>query len=168
LALPQDSMVAIAAAVSTGLGAAGSRPSQLAWFPPEGLVPGSIRFEPADVLGQSSFTSALSAKYALSPEPATLVVVPFATPDAARAALAKYQAFLGGTGKPVKPVATPGEGGFAATDGYYGLVVAVRSASSLVIAVGASSDPAAAALLSNVIRRLPGSRPAAGRQGSGR
>lgn len=163
-AAPQDEILALARAVSAGLGAPGKPPAQLGWFPPAGLVADSIRFVPADALGQSMFANAFEAKYAGAPEPSTLVIVPFASAEAARGALAKYEAFLGGAAKGAKKLSAPGDGGFTARESYYGLIVAVRSGSSLIISLGAAAEAAATALVTDAVRRLPA---AAGPKGKG-
>jgi hypothetical protein len=155
---PQADVLALASAVAAGLGAPGKPPAQLAWFPRSslvGLLADSITFVPADALGQSMFANAFEAKYAGTPEPSTLVIVPFATVDGARGALAKYESFLGGAAKGAKQLLKPADGGFAAEDGYYGRIVAVRSGSMLVISLGAASEAAATMLITDAISRLP-------------
>lgn len=154
-AATQADVLALATAVATGLGAPGKPPAQLAWFPPAGLVADSIKFVPADALGQSMFANAFEAKYAGTPEPSTLVIVPFPSADAARAALAKYESFLGGAAKGATKRPGPGDGGFTAKEGYYGLIVAVRTGSTIVISLGASSEAAAGTLAADAVRRLP-------------
>jgi hypothetical protein len=154
---PQADVLELAKAVAAGLGAPGKPPAQLAWFPPAGLVADSIKFVPADALGQSMFANAFEAKYAGTPEPSTLVVVSFPSADASRGALAKYESFLGGSAKGARKLPGPGDGGFTAKEGYYGLIVAVRTGSTLVISLGASSEAAAITLVTDVIRRVPAS-----------
>jgi hypothetical protein len=165
-AAPQEEVVALARAVSAGLGAPGKPPAQLGWFPTAGLVADSIKFVPADALGQSMFANAFEAKYAGAPDASTLVIVPFASADAARGALAKYEAFLGGAAKGAKKLAAPGDGGFTAQEGYYGRIVAVRSGSSLVISLGAAAEAAATTLVTDAVRRLPAAAGAKGKGGT--
>jgi hypothetical protein len=164
-AATQADVLALATAVATGLGAPGTPPAQLAWFPPVGLVADSITFVPADALGQSVFANAFEAKYTGTPDPSTLVIVPFTSADAARGALAKYESFLGGAAKGATKRSGPGDGGFTAKEGYYGLIVAVRTGSTLVISLGAASEAAATALVTGVIGRVPASP--AGPKGKG-
>jgi len=165
-AAPQADVLELAKAVAAGLGSPGKPPAQLALFPPAGLVADSIKFVPADALGQSMFANAFEAKYAGTPEPSTLVFVPFASMDGARGALAKYESFLGGAAKGAKKIPGPGDGGFTAKEGYYGLIVAVRTGSTLVISLGAASEAAATTLVADVARRLQASPPA-GPKGKG-
>lgn len=157
-ATPAD-VLELAKAVAAGLDAPGRPPAQLAWFPPVGLVADSIKFVPADALGQSMFANAFEAKYSGTPEPSTLVIVPFPSADAARGALAKYESFLGGATKGAKKLPAPGDGGFTAKEGYYGLIVAVRSGSMLIISLGATSEAAASTLVTDAVRRLPAAPP---------
>jgi len=164
-AAPPADLLALATAVAGGLGEPGKPPAQLSWFPPAGLVADSIKFVPADALGQSMFSSAWEAKYAGTPEPSTLVIVPFASTDGARGAMAKYESFLGRPGKPAKKLAAPGDGAFTAQEGYYGLIVVVRSGPTLVISLGAASEAAATALVTDAMRRVPS--PPAGPKGTG-
>ena len=151
----QADVLALATAVAAGLGAPGKPPAQIAWFPPVGLVADSIKFVPADALGQSVFANAFEAKYPGTPEPSTLVIVPFANVDSARGALATYESFLGGAAKGATKRTGPGDGGFTAKEGYYGLIVAVRTGSTIVISLGASSEAAASTLVTDAVRRLP-------------
>jgi len=167
-AVTQADLQALATAVAGGLGAPGKPPAQLAWFPRSALaslLTDSIKFIPVDALGQSMFANAFEAKYAGSPDPSTLVIVPFASVDGARGALAKYEAFLARPGKTPKKIAAPGDGGFTAQEGYYGLIVAVRSGSTLVISLGAESEARATALMSDAVTRLPATAP--GTKGKG-
>ena len=150
-------MLALARAVAAGFGTPGTPPAQLSWFSRSaqaGLLADSIKFVPADALGQSMFVNAFEAKYAGTPEPSTLVIVPFASADGARGALAKYEAFFARPGRSPKKVAVPADGGFAAQDGYYGLIVAVRSGPALVISVGAESEARATMLITDAVGRV--------------
>jgi hypothetical protein len=158
--VPQADVLELGKAVAAGLGAPGTSPAQLAWFTRSsqaGLIADSITFVPADVLGQSMFANAWEAKYAGTPEPSTLVIVPFASADGARGALAKYQSFLSRPGKPAKTLAAPGDGGFTAQEGYYGLIVAVRTGSTLVISLGAESEARATMLVNDAVHRVAAS-----------
>jgi hypothetical protein len=148
---------ALGAAIAKGLGAPGGMPAQVGWFPAAGLLPDSIRYIPTDALGQASFTSAFEAKYESAGEPATALVVPFETEKEAAAALARYESFLARARGKAK-VASPGDGGFSATDSFQGFVLAVRAGPKLVFSLGAPEDRAAA-LVSEIVRRL-GAAPA--------
>lgn len=151
---PQPALEALGGAIAQGLGPPGRMPAQVAWFPATGLVPDSVRFVPADALGQASFTNAFEAKYENPREPSTALVVPFGSDAQAAAALARYESFLAKAAGKAR-VAAPGNGGFSATDSFQGFVLAVRAGSTLVISLGASDERAASALLAEIVRRLP-------------
>lgn len=147
-------LLPLAAAIAKGLGAPGGLPAEVRWFPPVGQVPDSVRFLPADVLGQASFANAFEAKYENPGEPSAALVVPFDTEALAAAALAKYESFLARAKNKAK-IASPGDGGFSATDSFQGYILAVRAASRLVISVGASDERVAAAIVTGIVKRLP-------------
>jgi hypothetical protein len=152
----QPELQALGAAIAKGLDAAGGMPAQLNWFPVAGLVPDSIRFVPADALGQSAFTNAFEAKYENPREPSTALVVPFDSEQQAVAAFARYESFLAKAGGMTK-VASPGNGGFSANDSFQGFILAVRAGSKLVISLGASDQRTASAILAEIVKRLPSS-----------
>jgi hypothetical protein len=145
---------ALGGAIAKGLGAPGAMPAEVGWFPSAGQLPDSVRFIPADALGQAAFTNAFEAKYAHAGEPATAIVVPFDSDTAAAAALARYESFLSKAPGRAK-VGTPGDGGFSATDSFQGFILAVRAGSRLVISVGAQDASVAGSRLADIIKRLP-------------
>jgi len=95
----KDASLALGAAIAAGLGSPGALPEQLTLFPSKGLVAGSIRYIPANLLGQSAFVRGFEAKYQAGTETSTLVIVPFAEAGAARAAFARYESFLSQGGR---------------------------------------------------------------------
>ncbi len=151
----QPEIEALANAIARGLGTPGGMPAQVGWFPAVGLVPDSIRFVPADALGQSAVTNAFEAKYENPQEPSTALVVPFESVQQAIAALARYESFLAKTGKDAALVASPGNGGFSATDSFHGLILAVRSGPTLAISLGTSDQRTASTMLAEIVKRLP-------------
>ena len=151
----QPELQALGAAIAKGLDAPGRMPAQVNWFPAVGLVPDSIRFVPADALGQSAFSNAFEAKYGNPQDPSTALVVPFDSEQQAVAALARYESFLAKSGGTVKRASAPGNGGFSTTDGFYGLIVAVRAGSALTISLGAADAVSASVILAEIVKRLP-------------
>jgi hypothetical protein len=151
---PQPGLEALADAIAKGLGESGGMPAQVNWFPAAGLVPDSLKFVPADALGQSAFSNAFEAKYENPREPSTALVVPFESEQRAVAALARYEAFLAKASGRTK-VASPGNGGFSATDSFHGFILAVRAGSSLAISLGASDERTASVILAQIVKRLP-------------
>jgi hypothetical protein len=154
----QPELEPLAGAIARGLGEPGVMPPQVDWFPVVGLVPDSIRFAPADALGQSAFTNAFEAKYENPREPSTALVVPFDSEQQAVAAFARYESFLAKAGGMTK-VASPGNGGFSANDSFQGFILAVRAGSSLAISLGASDQRTASAILAEIVKRLPPAPP---------
>ena len=152
---PQQDLQALAGAIAKGLGEPGGMPAQVHWFPVAGLVPDSVTFVPADALGQSAFLNAFEAKYGNPQDPSTALVVPFDSEQQAVAALARYESFLAKSGGTVKRASAPGNGGFSTTDGFYGLIVAVRAGSALTISLGAADAGSASAILAEIVKRLP-------------
>jgi len=158
---------ALGAAIAKGLGAPGKMPAEVGWFPSAGQVPDSVKYIPADALGQAAFTKAFEAKYENPGEPSTALVVPFDSDQTAAAALARYESFLASARGKTK-VAAPGDGGFSATDSFQGFILAVRAGSRLVISVGESDGKAAAARVAEIIRRLPAAAVGQPREGGPR
>jgi hypothetical protein len=150
----QPDLGPLGAAIAKGLGAPGSLPAQVRWFPPAGLVPDSVKFVPADALGQAAFTNAFEAKYENPGEPSTALVVPFASDAQAASALARFESFLAKARGKAK-VTSPGDGGFTGTDSFQGLIYAVKAGPNLVISVGAADERVAVARLTEIIKRLP-------------
>jgi hypothetical protein len=158
-------LTGLARAVAAALGDPGGRPPELAMLPAAGLVEGSTRLVPEDALGQAAFAGALEAKYAGTPDPSTLLLVPFASPEAAAAALRDYVEFLAaGQAAPV-PASGLGHGAVTAADRYYGRVVAATAGRWLVLSLGA--PPAAGeALVRAAAARVtaPAAQPEGGRR----
>jgi hypothetical protein len=143
---------ALGAAIAKGLGAPGTMPAEAGWFPTAGQLPDSVKFIPADALGQAAFANAFEAKYESPGEPATALVVPFSTDKDAAAAFARYESFLAKARGKTK-VASPGDGGFSATDSFQGFILAVRAGPRLVISLGAPEERAAA-IVTDIVKRL--------------
>ena len=150
----QRELEVLGAAIAKGLGAPGTLPDEVRWFPAAGQIPDSVKYIPADALGQASFTHAFEAKYEGPGDGATAVIVPFESDAAAAAALTRYETFLA-RAKGKAKVAAPGDGGFSATDSFQGLILAVRAGSRLVISLGAADDRAAGSIVAEIIKRLP-------------
>jgi len=150
----QRELEALGAAIAKGLGAPGTMPDEVRWFPAAGQIPDSVKYIPADALGQASFTHAFEAKYEGPGDGSTAVIVPFESDAAAAAALTRYETFLA-RAKGKSKVAAPGDGGFSATDSFQGLILAVRAGSRLVISLGAADERAAGSIVVEIIKRLP-------------
>ncbi len=146
--------MALAGSLAALLGPAGEPPPILRVFPANGLVPGSVKFTPTDILGQREFREGFEAQYQAGTGRSTLMMIPFETPEGARGGLARYETFLGKSGKPPRRMAKPGDGGIAATDSFSGLIVMIRTGRWLTVSVSASDERAATALLTDLAAKL--------------
>jgi hypothetical protein len=144
----RDATVALGTAIAGALGDPGAPPRELAIFPSRGLVAGSLRYVPANILGQAGFARGFEAKYATGAS--TLVIVPFTGTEGARAELARYKTFLGQSGSPALSASTLCDGGVLVHDRFHGLIVAVRSGSWLAISLGDPDERTARDRLSEV------------------
>ncbi len=142
-----DDLAALAQAVATALGEPGGMPAEVALVPERNLVAGSIRFVPEDALGQASFGSALEAQYEGAPKPSTLLLIPFESLAAASEASTAYGTFLAQGGAAPKPLPALADGGFLATERYYGRLVAARSGRWLIVSLGADTHETAELLV---------------------
>lgn len=149
-----DDLTAFARAVADVLGDAGGMPAEVALVPEKGLVPGSIRFVPEDALGQAAFGSALEAQYEGTPKASTLLLIPFESPARATAASAAYGTFLAQGAPAPTPLPALADGGFSATERYYGRIVAARSGRWLLVSLGAVTDEAAGSLVRAAAARV--------------
>ena len=122
-------------------------PDAVAWFPAEGLEPGSIRLVPESVLGLRMLRSGFMAQYAAG----RAFVVPEATPEAAAATMAKLRARFAGA----EPATGLGDEAFSAQDQYLGRLVVFRKGARVagIANVPAGSDPSA--LAKALLGRLP-------------
>jgi hypothetical protein len=137
---------------------AGERPAAIDRFPPGRLVAHSVRYVPKDALGQGYLGNGLEAQYQDGAKTFKLTVVTLESAEAARDALQRYRGFIATGGKVRQEVASPGEGGFSGDDKYYGRMLAIRSGQTLAVALGASSDGAAASLINEFLVRAGGRR----------
>jgi len=125
------------------IGAPGGLPPEVALFPEKDLVPHSIRFLPADVLGQTYLREAFEARYRSGGGETRVVVLSPGGEAAAREAMDKYRIFTAGGGEVLREVSSPGDGGFVGNDAYYGPMAALRSGGRIAIALGGPSADAA-------------------------
>jgi hypothetical protein len=133
---------AFVAALERVLPGASEVPRAVAWFPTDGLEPGSLRLVPQSVLGLRLLASGWLAQYAAG----RAFVAPAASPDAAASTFAK----LRGRFTDAEPVAALGDEAFAARDAYLGGLLVFRKGASLAgvanVAPGQDVTPLARAL----------------------
>jgi len=122
-------------------------PEAVAWFPAEGLEPGSIRLVPESVLGLRILKSGFMGQYAVG----RAFVVPEATEAAAADTMEKLRArFTGAT-----PVAGLGDEAFAAQDQYLGRLLVFRKGVHVAGVSNIAADGDATTLAKALAGRLP-------------
>ena len=114
-------------------------PEAVAWFPAEGLEPGSIRLVPESVLGLRILKSGFMGQYAVG----RAFVVPEVTVAASADTMGKLRARFTGA----SPVAGLGDDAFSAQDQYLGRLLVLRKDARVagVVNVAADGDPTALA-----------------------
>jgi hypothetical protein len=122
-------------------------PAAVAWFPAEGLVPGSVRLVPESVLGLRVLRAGFVAQYPVG----RAFVVPEATADAAAATMAKLRARFTGA----RPASALGEEAFTAQDQYLGGLVVFRKGARVAGVANVAAGGDATALAKAVASRLP-------------
>jgi Family of unknown function (DUF6599) len=143
----RDALRAFVSALEARVPGEGRVPEAVAWFPPEGLVEGSIRLVPESVLGLRALKSGFLGRYAAG----RAFVVPEAGPEAAVATLQALRArFTGATA-----VAGLADEAFAAQDPYLGRLVVLRKGARVAGSSNAATDADAAALARALAARLP-------------
>ena len=146
----KDHRAALRAFVDTlvaSIPGAGRAPDAVAWFPAEGLEPGSIRLVPESVLGLRLLKSGFMAQYAVG----RAFVVPEATPEAAVATMLKLRARFAGA----EAVGGLGEEAFSAQDPYLGRVLVFRKGERVAGVANVAADSDASALAKALLGRLP-------------
>jgi hypothetical protein len=147
------SLVELASRISERIGAPPPPPPVLATLPATGQAAHTIKYVPRDVLGQRYLSNAVEAQYRDGRQTCRLVRASLESPAGATDALARFKAFVGTSGRVTRSLSSPGEGGFVATSPLYGSVVAVRSGSTLLVALGGSSEKTALDLIVEALNR---------------
>ena len=122
-------------------------PEAVAWFPAEGLVPGSVRLVPESVLGLRILKSGFMGQYAVG----RAFVVPEATAAAAANTLGKLKARFAGA----QPASGLGEEAFGARDQYLGGLLVFRKGARVAGVANIAADGDATALAMALAGRLP-------------
>jgi hypothetical protein len=152
-ALEQE-MTKLAQAVAGKVTVRGAAPAELSYFPKENQLPHTIVYLPKDVLAQSYFTNGFEARYKAGDKEYKLVLVSLESQATAQDALSRYRQYVTKSGKDVRELRAPGEGGFAARDNFYGNVAAVRAGKNIVVALGAASEDVGKKLAAEVLRNV--------------
>ena len=122
-------------------------PEAVAWFPAEGLVPGSVRLVPESVLGLRILKTGFMGQYAVG----RAFVVPEATAAAAANTLGKLKARFAGA----QPASGLGEEAFGARDQYLGGLLVFRKGARVAGVANVAAGGDATALAMALAGRLP-------------
>jgi hypothetical protein len=122
-------------------------PEAVAWFPPDGLVPGSVRLVPESVLGLRLLKSGFVGQYGAG----RAFVVPEATPASATDVMTKLRARFAGA----SPVAGLGDEAFNARDQYLGVLLVFRKGPRVAGVANVAADGDAMSLAKALAARLP-------------
>ncbi len=144
----------LAGAVAGKVTAPGAEPAEVSWFPKPDQLPRTVAYIPKDVLAQSYFTNGFEAKYSAAGKEYKLVLLTMESPSNAQDALRRYRQYVSTTGKEVKDLKAPGEGGFSGKDSFYGNMAAVRSGRNIAVALGVASEDAGRKLLAELIANI--------------
>ncbi len=151
----KQEMLKLAQAMAAKIPAPGSEPREVGYFPQENQVPHSTKYIPKDVLAQSYLTNGFETHYkAGSKKESKLLLVSMESPEAAQDALGRYRAFVGKSGKGIKDLKGPADGGFAGQDSFYGTVAAVRAGKNIVVALGTPTEAAATKQLTELVGNI--------------
>ncbi|MGE5358655.1 MAG: DUF6599 family protein [Bacteroidales bacterium] len=139
-AVKQD-LPKLAQAIAAKVSSPGAEPREVSYFPTENQVAHSTKYIPKDVLAQSYLTNGFETRYkAGGKKESKLILLTLDTDASAQDALTRYRQFVAKAGKNVKDLKTPGEGGFAGTDSFYGNLAAVRAGKRIVVALGTATE----------------------------
>lgn len=147
-------LMKLAEAVASGVKTPGAEPRELAWFPAKDRIAHSARYIAKDVLAQSYLTNAFQVEYTAGAKPSKLLLLSLATPAAAQDAIGRYRTAVEKGGKNIHALTTPGEGGFAGVEGFYGPIAVVRVRQYLAVALGTTTEAAAVAQVTDFARNL--------------
>lgn len=149
--LKQD-MKEFAQRLSQKMGPAAASLSEIDSLPSKDRIPHSVRYLPADVLGQTYLTEGYEARYKKGGSEYKLVITTPGDSEAAKEAIARYRQFTASNGSVLREVQSPADGGFIGKDSYYGPMAALRSGNRIVIALGGPSAEFALAQASACVK----------------
>ncbi len=135
----KQEMMKLAEQLSQKIGGQSEIPPEINSFPDSDQVPHSVRYLPKDVLGQIYLKEAFEAKYKRGDSETKIVIATPGDDAAALDALTKYRQFTATSGKVLRDLTAPGDGGFLGKDSYYGNMAAIRSGNRIIIALGGPS-----------------------------
>ncbi len=150
----KQEMSKLANAVAGKVSSPAAEPAEVSYFPKADQLPHSVVYIPKDVLAQSYFANGFEAKYKAGGKEYKMILVSLDSSTAAQDALELYHQFLAKTGKDIKALKAPGEGGFSGKDSFYGSMAAIRAGKNIVVALGVASEDAAVKKISEMLRNV--------------
>ncbi len=150
----EQALVNLARSVAAKVSDAGAEPVELSYFPKQDQIPRTTRYLPKDVLGQTCFSTGFEARYKAGAKESRLVLIVLDTPAQARDAMARYRQSLSKDGNDTRDLVTPGEGGFAGKDRFYGNLAAVRQGRRVVVALGTVDEATARRQLAQMVGNI--------------
>ncbi|NTW58201.1 MAG: hypothetical protein HGA43_03435 [Nitrospirae bacterium] len=152
-AIDQDVLLACGKAISQNLPLNTKRPKELDAFLVPAIVKKSERYIASSLLGYEFFRRGLIADAVLGKDEVQVFLVLEKSPDAARGAFDRYQAYLKTDGSSVRVTESPGRMSLEAVDPLYGAVVIQQSGRYVAGAARVKDRPAAKQLVEQVLAR---------------
>lgn len=147
-------MTRLAGAVAAKVTVPGVEPAEIGYFPRTDLLPGTMTYVPANVLGQSYFVNGFEAKYRSQGIDYRMILIALESPVAAKRAIARYREFLSGGGRSVTDLAAPGQGGIAGTERYYGNIIAIRASRYIAMVLGGLPENRGKRLIEELLQNV--------------
>jgi hypothetical protein len=147
-------MTRIATLIAGRVTAPGEEPAEISYFPKAGLLPHTMQYIPKDVLAQSYLANGFEARYKTGDQEYKLLLLVQESPEAAQDALARYRQFLATSGKGIRDLKSPGEGGFSGEDSFYGSMAAIRSGRYIAVALGTPTQDAGAKVIGELLSNI--------------
>jgi hypothetical protein len=149
----QDVLLACGKAIAQNLPRSTARPKELDAFLVPAVVEKSERYIASSLLGYEFFRRGLIADAVLGSDEAQVFLVLENSPDAARAAFDRYQAYLKTGGGSVRAAESSGRMSLEAVDPLYGAVIVQQTGRFLAGAARVKDRPAAKRLVEQVLAR---------------
>lgn len=123
---PQDNIVKLATFIADRMPPAPGKPAVFNFFPSDGRVPGSERYNAEAGFGQPYLGNSFQASFNEGDDTIDGLVIPAANKDAAAQILNAYKNLYTRNGKLLDPIPNLGEDNFTAEDRFLGRAVAFR------------------------------------------
>lgn len=121
-----DGIVKLATFIADRMPPAPGKPAVFNFFPPDGRVPNSERYNAESALGQSYLANSFQATFNIGGDVIDGIIIPSANKNSAAQILAAYKSLYVRNGRLLDPIPNLGEDNFTAEDRYLGRTVAFR------------------------------------------